>query len=76
MYRHFFIKKAQIPRALLSIKMENCKIEKVKNSIDTKLCANLLNKCWKKLIIGSALHNSMTTLCSALFKCENELKIG
>ena len=24
----------------------------------------------------SALHNSMTKWCSALFKCENRLKIG
>ena len=46
--------------------------EKVNNSIATKLCANLLNNRLKQF---SALHNSMTKLCSALFKCENKLKV-
>ena len=50
-------------------------LEKVNSSIATKLCANFLNKRFIKNKI-SALHNSMTKLCSALFKCENRLKIS
>ena len=50
-------------------------IEKVNNSIATKLCANLLNKREKDKIFFSARHNSMTKLCHALFKCENKLKL-
>ena len=61
-------------RALLSNKNEILHFEKVNNSIATKLCANLLHNC--KKIIPSALHNSMTKLCGALFKCENKTKIG
>ena len=34
----------------------------------------LLNNHGCFLIIYSALHNSMTKLCSALFKCKNKLK--
>ena len=52
--------------------MEFCIFEKINNSIATKLCANLLNDRFK----NSAIHNSMTKLCSALFKYDYELKIG
>ena len=36
----------------------------------------LINNRKLELSVFSALHNSMTKLCSALFKCENKLKIG
>ena len=29
-----------------------------------------------KIVMYSALHNSMTKVCSVLFKCENKLKTG
>ena len=64
--------KAQILRALLSNKMEFCIFDKVNNSIATKLCANLLNNREKNK--NSALHNSMTKLCCAPFKCKNKMK--
>ena len=51
-------------------------MKKVNNSIAIKLCVNLLNNREKNRIIFSARHNSMTKLCSALFKCENKLKNG
>ena len=51
-------------------------MKKGNNSIATKLCARLLNKCAKHFIIIIARHNSMTKLCRALFKYENKLKIG
>ena len=66
----------QLLRALLRNKMEFCIFEKVNNSKVTKLCANLLNNCFNKIKHFSALHSSMTKLCSAPFKCENNLKIG
>ena len=52
--------------------MEFCILKKFNNSIATKLCPNLLNNRLKK----SALHNSMTELYGALFKCDNKQKIG
>ena len=65
---------SKILRAFLSNKMESCILEKINSSMATKLCTNLLNNC--KIYIFSALHNSITKLCSALFKCEDKLKIG
>ena len=50
-------------------------MKKVNNSIATKMCANLLNNCYLIKIKISALHNSLTKLCSALFKCENKCKL-
>ena len=55
--------------------MEFCIFVKVNNSLATKVCANLLNKRKTNLIV-SELHNSMTKLCSTLFKCEKKLEIG
>ena len=56
--------------------MEFCIYEKVNNSIATKLCANLLDNCYKIKTNFSAQHNSMTEFCRALFKRENKIKIG
>ena len=50
-------------------------MKKSNDLIATKLCANLLNNR-KKVELFLAHENSMTKLCRALFKCENELKIG
>ena len=54
--------------------MEFYIFEKVNNSIATKLRVTLLKNSEKN--ICSVIHNSMTNLCSAQFKCENKLKIG
>ena len=51
-------------------------MKKVNHLIATKLCANSLNNPKPKLNDFSARHSSMTKLCRALFKCENNLKIG
>ena len=56
--------------------MESCIFEKVNNPKATKLCANLLNNCKNLYRFFIALHNSMSKLCCAQFKCENKLKIG
>ena len=64
-----------IPRALLSNKIVFALLQKVNNSIATKLCANLINICAIFLERKSALHNSMTKLCSAFLKYVNKLKI-
>ena len=50
-------------------------MEKVNNSIATKLCANSLKNHLKKNIF-SARQNSTTKLCRELFNCENKPKIG
>ena len=66
---------AKIVRALLSNKkVFFAFLQKVNNSISTKLCVKLINNCTIFLKIG-ALHNSMTKLCSAFFKYENKLKL-
>ena len=70
-----YIFSAQILRALLRNKMEFYILEKVNNSIPTKMCANLLNNP-KNRNVFSVKHNSMTKLCRALFKYENKIKIG
>ena len=44
--------------------------------ISYKTVRKFTEQLWKNKIIFSELHNSMTKLCSALFKCENKLKIG
>ena len=56
--------------------MEFFIIEKVNNSIATKLRVTLIVNC--EIFFGyfSELHNSINKLCSACFKCENKLKIG
>ena len=56
--------------------MEICIIEKVNNEIATKLRVNVMNNRRIFWYILSALRNLMTKFCSALFKCENKLKIG
>ena len=56
--------------------MESCIFDNVNNSIATKLCANLIENRENILNFFSSQHNSMTKLWSALFKCENKLKIG
>ena len=56
--------------------MEFFIFEKANNSIGTKMQVNLLNNRDKKLNCFSAQHNSMTKLCCALFKYENERKIS
>ena len=40
------------------------------------MCVTLLNKRIKNNNKFSAVHNSMTKLCSALFKYDNKLEIG
>ena len=62
LFKNGILKKAQKLSALLSNKNE--------------ICASLLNNCGKKSKYFSARHNSMTKWCSALFKCENKLKIN
>ena len=59
-----------IPRALVAF------LQKVNNSIATKLCVNLINTCTIFLKKNGALHHSMTKLCSAFLKYENTLIIG
>ena len=56
--------------------MEFCIFDKVNNSIVTKMRVTLLNNRNVFFNLFSALHNSMTKFCSALFKCEDKLKIG
>ena len=51
-------------------------MKKANNSITTKLPVNLLNNHEKNYNIFSARNNSMTKLCRALFRYENEGKIG
>ena len=51
-------------------------VQKVNNSIATKLHVTLINNCVIFLKIFSALHNSMTKLFSEFFRYENKLKIG
>ena len=55
--------------------MEFCIIEKDNNSLATKLCANLLNTCFKKQFFLGEQHNLMNRVCRALFKCKNKLKL-
>ena len=50
-------------------------LQKVNNSIATKLCVKLINNCTIFLKTNSARHNSMTKLCYVFFKYENKLKI-
>ena len=56
--------------------MEFCSFEKANNSIATKLYVNLLNNREQKLKYFCARHNIMTKIHRALFKYENERKIG
>ena len=65
-----------IPRALLSNKIVFAFLQKVNNSIATKLWVNLINNCTIFLKQkNSARQNSMTKLFMH-FKYENKLKIG
>ena len=66
---------AKIVRALLSNKCFFALLQKVNNSIATKVCVNLINTC-KIFEKNGARHNSITKLCYAFFKYENKLKIG
>ena len=50
-------------------------LQKVNNSIATKLCVNLINTCAIFLGGNGARHNSMTKLCYVFFKYENKLKV-
>ena len=51
-------------------------MKKNNNSMDKKLCANLLNKRAINLNVFSAQHSSMNKSCLALFKYKNKMKIG
>ena len=55
---------AKIVRALSSNKMFFAFLQKVNNSIATKLCVNLIDTCTIFLNQNGARHNSMTKLCS------------
>ena len=63
-----------IPRALMSNKQFFAILQKVNNSIGTKLCVSLINN-WPIFLKNGALHNSMTKLCGAFFKYENKQKL-
>ena len=49
-------------------------LQKVNNSIATKMYVNLINTC-PIFLKNGARHNSMTKLCYAFFKYKNKLKI-
>ena len=51
-------------------------MQKVNNSIATKLCVDMINTCTIFLKQSGAQHNSMTKLCYAFLKYENKLKNG
>ena len=63
---------AKITRALLSKKLEFCIFEKVNNSIATRPCKILPENRTIFFEFFSAIHNSMTKWCSALFKHEKK----
>ena len=61
-------------RALSSNKIVFAFLQKVNNSIATKLCVKMINIRAIFLKQNSARHNSMTKLCYAFFKYENKPK--
>ena len=58
---------AKTVRALLSNKIVFAFLQKVNDSIATKLCVNLINTCAICLKNNGTRHNSMTKLCYAFF---------
>ena len=66
---------AKIVRALLSNKIVFVFLQKVNNSIATKLCVNLINNCKLFFKQNGARHNSMTKLCYAFLNMKINLKL-
>ena len=67
---------AKILRSLLNNKIVFAFLRKVDNSIATKLRVNFINNCDIFWNIFSALHNSMTKLCSAFLSVKINWKLA